>query len=170
MHNKKKASAKAGQKLKHADFLPKACRPQVRRLTRSTSRAQNEGSLKVKGRNQTASSLQPSGFLFCPQRMLMDCSRQQSVDHQWGLRVAVTPRPHPLTRRDNPRQFSGGSLNLEVKGGHMAITIKTRNAGTSERTPRLFPLSLRLAAYRGLRHITGPALAFRGAFRVGGVK
>ncbi len=170
MHNKKKASAKAGQKLKHADFLPKACRPQVRRLTRSTSRAQNEGSLKLVGRNQTASSTQPSGFLFCPQRMLMDCSRQQSVDRQWGLRVSVRTRRRPMRPRDNPRQFSGGSLNLKLIGGHMAITIKTRNAGSNERTPRLFPLSLRLAAYRGLRHITGPALAFRGAFRVGGAK
>lgn len=48
----------------------------------------------------------------------------------------------------------------------MGATLKTRNAGTV-RTPHLSSLSFRLAAYRGLRLFTGPALAFRLA-RLGG--
>lgn len=118
MHNNKKASAKAGQKLIHAHSLSMAGAVQAACLTRFTSQAQNEGSLKVEGRNQTASSTQPSGFLFCPRRFVADCQRRQSVNRQRGLRVSVRTRPHPSTRRDNPHQFSGGSLNLKVEGGH----------------------------------------------------
>ncbi len=119
MQNNKKASAKAGQKLNHAHSLALSIRRQVAEcLTRFTSGEQNGGSLKVLGRNQTASSTQPSGFLFCPRRFVADCQRRQSVNRQRGLRVSVRTRPLPSTRRDNPHQFPGGSLNLEILGGH----------------------------------------------------
>lgn len=89
-------------------------------LTRFTSGEHNKGSLKVEGRNQTASSTQPSGFLFCPRRFVADCQRWQSVNRQRGLRVSVRTRPHPSTRRDNPHQFLGGS---QISKSKEAITM-----------------------------------------------
>lgn len=60
-----------------------------------------------------------------------------------------------------------GRLLNDLLGAIMAITIKPCHAGT-ERKPRLSSLAFRLAAYRGLRHITGPVLAHRIAFGLGG--
>lgn len=60
-----------------------------------------------------------------------------------------------------------GVISTNQVGAIMAITIKPCHAGT-ERKPRLSSLAFRLAAYRGLRHITGPVLAHRIAFGLGG--
>ena len=60
-----------------------------------------------------------------------------------------------------------GVISTNHVGAIMAITIKPCHAGT-ERKPRLSSLAFRLAAYRGLRHITGPVLAHRIAFGLGG--
>ena len=63
-----------------------------------------------------------------------------------------------------PQQGVNSTYRL---GAIMAITLKPCHAGT-ERKPRLSSLAFRLAAYRGLRHITGPVLAHRIAFGLGG--
>lgn len=60
-----------------------------------------------------------------------------------------------------------GVISTNHVGAIMAITLKPCHAGT-ERKPRLSSLAFRLAAYRGLRHITGPVLAHRIAFGLGG--
>ena len=63
-----------------------------------------------------------------------------------------------------PQQGVNSTYRL---GAIMAITLKPCLAGT-ERKPRLSSLAFRLAAYRVLRHITGPVLAHRIAFGLGG--
>lgn len=60
-----------------------------------------------------------------------------------------------------------GVISTNQLGAIMAITLKPCHAGT-ERKQRLSSLAFRLAAYRGLRHIAGPVLAYRIAFGLGG--
>ena len=51
----------------------------------------------------------------------------------------------------------------------MAITTQAaRTPGATPGAPRRFPLPLRFLAYRALRLVAGPALAWRVAFRLGG--
>lgn len=73
------------------------------------------------------------------------------------LRVESTPTPFRvvLNLKSNRRPF-------------MAKTLKTRFAGTIGAL-RQSPASLRLSAYRALRHLAGPVLAHRLAFGFKGV-
>lgn len=144
-------------------------------LTRSTSRAHTFCTVLNTPRLAVSAPVSQSGFF-----------TSIGFSHVDSVSTAIGQWPGSAQPYNSLRAKSASRLSAVLKylaapqqgvnstyrlGAIMAVTLKTRNAGTSERTPRLFPLSFRLAAYRSLRHIAGPALAHRVAFsRCGGGK
>ena len=140
-------------------------------LTRFTSNRHTPATVLNTPPKAVSAPVSHSGFFtsigFCRADFASTASAQWPGSAQLYNSPRAKSASGSLGRVEVPGRPSTGRQFNEPKGAIMAITLKPCHAGT-ERKPRLSSLAFRLAAYRGLRHITGPVLAHRIAFGLGG--
>ena len=192
MHDNKKASAKAGQKLNHIHFRPlqprfqhpddyqKPSRKNRRQkrgwqrkrkcLTRFTSARHTCLTVLNTPHVAVSAPVSQSGF-FTSIGFYRVLSFEETSIGQWpgsaqpynSLRAKSASRLVAVLKYLAAPQQGVNSTNQ--LGAIMANTLKTRHAGNLLQTLHVLPI--RLAVYRALRCICGPVLAYRLAFAAG---
>lgn len=172
MHNKKKASPKAGQKLNHVHFPQFAGELQAEGLTPvyqgwhdafvPETEGNGFGSPNDKGGRSAylADFLRPAHVLPCLWRAVRGSLRACRFLCP-GLPTLHAPATHLEEGSGIETADKGVHAMRTAASGKPAHTFKTRTPGNSR-----FPL--RLDAYRTLRLICGPVFAWRLAFCLGG--
>ena len=191
MHDNKKASAKAGQKLNHVHFRPlqprlqhpddyqKPSRKNRRQkrgwqrkrkcLTRFTSARHTCLTVLNTPLEAVSAPVSQSGFFtsigFCHVDFVSTGAGQWpgSAQPYNSLRAKSASRLVAVLKYLAAPQQGVNSTNQ--LGAIMANTLKTRHAGNLLQPLHVLPI--RLAAYRALRCICGPVLAYRLAFAAG---
>jgi len=183
MHNNKKASPKAGQKLNHDHFPASvACRQsagddyqkpsrQNRRQKRAWKRKQrltwrrfagHHGGIPETEGNEIGVSTDKGGCIRHPGGFFSSTSHSYTLS-MVGLAGEGKPSPVPLSRYANPASachpIGVGCRFLTADKGVKAM--RNIAPGKPAHTPTL---AFHLALFRALRRFIGPALAYRLAF------